>query len=273
MIRRMKISCIQFSPVFGDKDKNAELMRKYINTTDTDIIVFPELCLTGYFFRDKEESLQYSESAASGLIASFAEEAAGTGKIIAFGFPENDRGLIYNSAAVFFPEKKYNRVYRKTHLFYKERFCFEPGNSGFFVIDYKPLDFKIGPMICYDWRFPEAARSLALSGADLIICPSNLVTKVWHRVMPARALENKVYLAVANRMGTESRNGELLEFNGGSAIYNYNGEVMCIAGRDTEEVITSEIFPEKTRDKSFNEYNDIFADRVIDFYKQILIKE
>jgi predicted amidohydrolase len=260
---------VQFSPVFGDKVKNSELMMEYINGTDSDIIIFPELCLTGYFFQSKEESAGYSEIKGSELIQSFAMEAVQQNKTISFGFPENDNGLIYNSIAIMFPDRQYNRIYRKTHLFYKEKFCFEPGNTGFEVIDYKPQDIKIGLMICYDWRFPEAARSLALQGADLIICPSNLVTKVWHKVMPARALENKVYLAVANRYGTEERGGGILEFNGGSAIYSYNGDVAAIAGADTEEVITSEIYPVKTRDKSFNEFNDIFKDRIPEFYSHL----
>jgi 5-aminopentanamidase len=266
----MKISCVQISPVFGDKIKNSVLMMKYITSTESDIIIFPELCLTGYFFRNKEESIHYSEKKESEKIQSFAEEAVKQNKIISFGFPENDNGLVYNSIAILFPERQFNRIYRKTHLFYKEKFCFEQGNTGFEVIDYKPWDIKIGPMICYDWRFPEAARSLALQGADLIICPSNLVTKVWHKVMPARALENKVYLAVANRYGTEERGGEVLEFNGGSAIYSYNGDVAAIAGAETEEVITAEIFPEKTRDKSFNDFNDLFKDRKPEYYSHLI---
>ncbi len=265
----MKISCIQFSPVFGDKLSNSEFIMNYIGSSLSDIIVFPELCLTGYFFADKNESAHYSEDFSGELMAAFAESAVKANKIIAVGFPENYAGSIYNSAALFFPDSNYNRVYRKTHLFYKERFCFEPGNTGFFVVDYIPWDIKIGTMICYDWRFPEAARTLALIGADLIICPSNLVTKVWHKVMPARALENKVYLAVANRCGTESRNGEILEFNGGSAIYHYNGEVMALAGAATQEEIWAEINQAETRKKSFNDFNDIFADRITDFYQQI----
>ena len=122
-------------------------------------------------------------------------------------------------------------------------------------------------MICYDWRFPEAARSLGLLGADLIVCPSNLVTDVWHIAMPARSLENKVYLAVANRTGTEVRNDEELLFKGESGIWGYNGKLISKAGFADETVISCDIDPEKTRNKAFNPYNDIFADRRPDLYE------
>ena len=121
-------------------------------------------------------------------------------------------------------------------------------------------------MICYDWRFPEATRTLGLLGADVILCPSNLVTDVWNISMPSRALENKVYLAVANRTGTENRNDTELIFKGRSAIYSYNGSMMAEASPNDEEVITSEIFPKQTRKKSFNEINDIFKDRQKQWY-------
>ncbi len=122
-------------------------------------------------------------------------------------------------------------------------------------------------MICYDWRFPEAARTLALEGADLIALPSNLVTKFWPRAMPARALDNHIYLIVANRIGKEIRNDEELVFNGKSVIYDYNGTELAIAPSEEETVITTTIYPEKSRNKSINQINDIFKDRKIKYYK------
>ncbi|ROL60542.1 carbon-nitrogen hydrolase, partial [Bacteroidetes/Chlorobi group bacterium ChocPot_Mid] len=200
-------------------------------------------------------------------IQEFQELSTKTNKILVIGFPEKQKDRLYNSAAILFPDKQISRCYRKTHLFYKERFCFDSGDTGFFNIYYKDRDINIGTMICYDWRFPEAARTLALLGADLIICPSNLVTAVWHNVMPARAIENKVYFAVINRIGKEERNGEELFFNGESAIYGYNGERLAKAGVEEERIIYAEIEPKLTRKKSFNEFNDIFKDRRTEMYK------
>jgi len=263
----MLLAIIQFSPLLFHKEKNIEKMLHYINKTNADIIVFPELSTSGYFFTSKDEVRNLSENFDSGNIKLFQSLSTQQNKTIVFGFPENYNDNLFNSAAVLMPDASTSRIYRKTHLFYKEKFSFESGDTGFFVINDKERDVKIGTMICYDWRFPEAARALTLQGADIILCPSNLVTDVWQKVMMTRALENKVYLAVANRIGKETRDEEELLFNGDSAVYDFNGTCIAKAGRDTEEVLIVEIYPEKTRDKSINKYNDIIKDRKSDFYK------
>jgi predicted amidohydrolase len=249
-----------------DKKENLDKILALIRISTDDILVFPELCTTGYFFLSKDELLEHAEHSGGQTVSEIQELASTLNKTIVFGFAEVEGNNFYNSAAIIMPDKSQSRIYRKSHLFFKEKLVFSQGNSGFFVVDDKANDIKIGTMICYDWRFPESARSLTLLGADLIVCPSNLVTKIWTSVMPTRAIENKVYLAVANRFGQEERNGEILSFNGLSSIYDYNGSVLAQAGSSTEEILRSEIHPEKTRDKSFNPYNDILKDRRPDIY-------
>ena len=127
-------------------------------------------------------------------------------------------------------------------------------------------------MDCNDWRYPEAARSLALLGSDVIACPSNLVSTLWGVGMPARALENKVYVAVANRCGTEKRiledgTEQALTFNGGSVVYDPHGTILVQANKTEDGIFTVEIDPILTRDKSFNTYNDLFKDRRPDLYQ------
>ncbi len=262
----MKIAAVQFCPIFGEVEANKAKIENYCTSIEADIIVFPELAFTGYDFLNKEEVRKYAVDFKSDLIQHFQNISTKTDKIFVIGFAESDTDKLYNSAAILCPNSNYSDVYRKVHLFYKERFCFDQTDKGYFVIDYKEKNLKLGTLICYDWRFPEATRTVAIKGADVVVCPSNLVTKVWHISTPSRALENKVYFVVANRIGTENRNGVDLEFNGGSAIYSYNGSAMQIAAKDGEEVIISEIFPEETRKKSFNEINDIFADRRPELY-------
>lgn len=262
----MKLSVVQFCPEFGNKALNTEKLISYCSTISSDIIVFPELCTTGYFFTSKEEVLSYAETNEGKTLRAVQEISTNSDKIIVYGFAECEGEKVYNSAAVVLPQKELTRVYRKTHLFYKERFCFDEGNTGFFVVEDKDKDIRIGAMICYDWRFPEASRSLGLLGADLIVCPSNLVTRIWPLVMPARAIENKVYLAVANRYGIEERQGEKVEFNGQSGIWSYNGSVLVQGAAVSEEVLTADITPQETRNKKFNDFNDIFGDRRPDYY-------
>lgn len=264
--KKITVSCFQFAPVLKEKERNIERIFKEIDSSNADILVFPELATSGYFFVNRDEVREIAETKDGKFLKGLQRKASEQNKIIVCGFAENDGEKLYNSCVVALPDAFKTRIYRKTHLFYKEKYCFDAGDTGFFVIEDETRDIRIGTMICYDWRFPEASRTLGLLKADIIVCPSNLVTDVWHIAMPARALENKVYLAVANRTGTEKRGDEELLFKGKSAIYGYNGSVLKIAGAESDEVITAEIEPFKTRDKSFNAENDIFKDRVPQFY-------
>jgi len=263
----MKIAGIQFKPKFKDVKGNLEKMFHYANNVVADIIIFPELSTTGYFFQSYSEIFDYAEEFPGSISLQFQRFSTELNKIIIYGFPEIQGDKIYNSAAIIFPKEQYNFIYRKTHLFYKEKFVFNQGNTGYKVVNYPDFDLNLGVMICYDWRFPEAARTLALKGADLIVCPSNLVTHIWSKVILARAIENKVYLAVVNRIGRESNNAEELFFNGESVILGYNGERLAKASVEGEEVIIADIEPSLTRNKAFNEFNDIFKDRRPQLYE------
>ncbi|MBU3742880.1 MAG: carbon-nitrogen hydrolase [Candidatus Kapabacteria bacterium] len=261
----MRLAVVQFRPALHAVHENLEFMVRTASDTDAHMIVFPELATSGYFFLSRDEVRVVAEPLTGPSITALRDVAERMDRVIVVGFPELDGDVVYNSAAIIVPGQE-PRAYRKTHLFYKERHCFAEGNSGFFVVNIPRLDCNLGTMICYDWRFPEAARTLALRGADLIVCPSNLVTNVSHISMPSRALENKVYLAVANRTGTETRGDEELLFNGASAIYGFNGQRMAEADDHSDAVLITDIDPAATRKKSFNSINDIFADRRPEFY-------
>lgn len=267
----VKLSIVQFTPEWGNKQANLARISNLLTGLETDIVVLPEFCTTGYSFLSKEEALAEAEDLSGETALLFKQLAGQLNAVIIAGFAEKEGDLTYNSALIALPDGAL-RVYRKSHLFYKEKLSFEPGNSGFFVVDHPIKDCRIGVMVCNDWRYPEAARSLALLGADVIACPSNLVSTLWGVAMPARALENKVYLAVANRCGTETRplddgTEQILTFNGGSVIYDFNGSVLLQAGKTTDDIFTAEIDPTQTRDKAFNAYNNLMNDRRPDLYK------
>jgi len=268
-MKPLKLAVVQFTPQFGEKEKNLLRMRQLVEDTAADIIVFPELCTTGYFFLSREEVAETAETATGQSSAFFQDMARNKNAVVVAGFAERHQKHLYNACLVVVPEAKKPYVYRKTHLFYKEKECFDPGNTGFFVVTDNQRDVTIGPMVCYDWRFPESARVLTLLGADLIVCPANLITEAWRRVMPARAIENHVYLAVANRAGLEKRKGEELRFKGNSAIYDFSGQEIQKAGANKDEVLLAEIYPSKTRDKSFNPINDVLTDRQPQHYKPL----
>jgi predicted amidohydrolase len=265
----LKVAAVQFTPGFGQKEENLRRMERLVAGVAADVFVFPELCTTGYFFQSRAEAAAAAETADGRSARFFLDLARARRAVVVAGFAEEQAGRLFNSCLVALPEEDRCRIYRKTHLFYKERLCFDPGDTGFFVVEDAGRDVRIGPMVCYDWRFPESARVLTLLGAELIVCPANLVTDAWTLVMPARAIENQIFLVVANRCGSEARGGETLQFKGCSAIYDWKGSALCRAAAEGDEVLVADIRPAETRNKAFNPLNDVLADRRPALYGQL----
>ncbi len=272
-MKTLTLAVVQFTPQFGKKQRNLARMQQLVADVTADIIVFPELCTTGYFFQTRDEVAAVAEPATGPAGDFFRRLALERRAIVVAGFAERTDDNLYNSCLVIVPEVARPYVYRKTHLFYKEKICFDPGDTGFFVVRDTRRDVNVGAMICYDWRFPEAARVLMLKGADVIVCPANLVTTAWQKVMPARAIENNVYLALANRSGREKRQDEQLTFQGKSAIYDLSGRALKTAAASGDEVLCCAIDPRRARDKSFNALNDIVSDRRPQHYKALTLQQ
>jgi predicted amidohydrolase len=234
-----------------------------------DLHIFPELALTGYLFTAKEQLADLAEPIGGATCQRISELARKSQTAIITGFLESADGVFFNSALAFDRKGALIGHYRKIHRFYFETQIFERGDLGFPVFEIATPEetCRVGMMICYDWRFPEAARSLALSGAQLIAVPSNIVTTtgMLRETLRTRAFENKVYVAFVDRVGAESAvvagNSISLEFQGQSAIFSFNGEPLAEAGRDGESVISATINPNLTSSKRISEFNDIMGDR------------
>jgi predicted amidohydrolase len=125
-------------------------------------------------------------------------------------------------------------------------------------------------MICFDWRFPEVARVLALGGADVIAHPSNLVHPYCQDAMITRAIENRVFIATANRFGEERVGDVTVRFTGRSQIVSPRGERLVTMGSDEEGVRVATVEPEEARDKRVTARNDLFADRRVDLWDGLL---
>ena len=264
----MKIGFIQFEPLFGDVDGNLERAGELIGKSDADILVLPELFNTGYVFRSREEAVSLAEQVPEGKTTrALCDMARDKGVFIAGGLAEKDGGRIFNGAVLVSPDGYVGR-YRKIHLFFEEKLWFDPGDEDFRVYDIGIC--TVGIMVCFDWFFPESMRILALKGADLICHPANLVLPFCQESMKTRCLENHVFAVTANRIGTETRGERSLLFTGMSQITGPDGMILCRAGDDSEEVQTVEIDPVEARDKSINDYNNLFSDRRPDFYGRLL---
>jgi predicted amidohydrolase len=173
-------------------------------------------------------------------------------------------GRIFNSA-VAVDRDGFKGLYRKIHLFNREKEWFAPGDSGFVVL---PLaGARVGLMICFDWIFPESARTLALLGAQVIAHPANLVLPFCQAAMVTRAVENRVFTITANRIGTEERGGATLTFTGGSRVVAPDGTVLADAPADSAHAAVAEIDPVRADDKRATPKNDLFEDRRVEFYR------
>ncbi|MFX1453276.1 MAG: nitrilase-related carbon-nitrogen hydrolase [Promethearchaeota archaeon] len=259
----MKVGYIQTFPIFGDKKANFNEIEKLIGNVKADLIVLPELFATGYNFVSKEEVLSLSENQNGETAQFLINIAESTGSIIVGGIIEKKGDKIFNAAIIASNEGIID-TYRKIHLYYKEKLWFSPGNQPLKV--YEINDVKIGIMICFDWIFPETARTLALKGADIIAHPSNLVLPYCQNAMVTRCLENRVFAITSNRIGEENRGSDNFLFTGKSQITSYKGEILSSAPSNETYVDFVEIDIEKARDKRLNELNDIFKDRRSKYY-------
>lgn len=259
----MKIGYYQFNPEFGNVKNNIEKMTTALESVHADLIVLPELATSGYLFMNKDEPKRLSEKFPGILSKEFLKLSKETGTSYVVGFPEYAEEGVYNSAALITPEG-IQYIYRKTHLFFEEKKYFLPGEE-YKIVDIK--GYKIGILICFDHMFPEAARTLALKGAQIICHPSNLVLPEYGQLTTrVRALENRVFWILANRIGTEERDGSKLVYTGESQIISPKGEIITRAGAEEERVFITEINPEEADDKKVTEFNNIFKDRRPELY-------
>lgn len=263
----MRIALVQFNPAFGRRDENASRLAWLCRSNPADVYIMPELALSGYQFASREECIALSEDEDSPRIALLQKTAAELDACIVFGFAENAKGGPYNSALALLPDGQ-RVLYRKSHLFYRETLHFEPGNTGFRVFSFR--EANIGMAICFDWFFPESFRTLALIGADLIAHCSNLVMPYCQRADFAQAVQNHVFIATANRVGTEARTGEALRFTGGSVLVSPHGDYLLKGPEESEAVLLADIDPPEARNKNINEFNNLFAMRRSELYAALM---
>lgn len=262
----MRVGFFQFTPRFGEVSHNLDKVVETLDRADADLIVLPEFFASGYQFQSQEEVITLSESVPNGQTTQRLIDLAKRRRmVVVAGLPERTEAACYNSAVVVGPSG-FIGCYRKTHLFFEETLFFRPGDTGFQVWDIGSA--KIGVMICFDWYYPEAARTLALKGAEIICHPSNLILPNCPDSMPVRCLENRVFAITCNRTGSEARGGkDQLTFIGNSEVVTPKGAILKRALRDEEELSIVEIDPADARNKALTQYNDLLRDRRESLYR------
>lgn len=260
----MKIGVLQFRPQLGRIEDNLKTINQFLSRRRFDLAVLPELATTGYNFIERPQLAEVAENREGRSFRFFEALSARKDAAIVWGMAEKAGTRIYNSAVLTIPEGDHC-IYRKTHLFYREKYIFDSGNTGFKVFEWRGV--KLGLMICFDWIFPEAARSLALRGAKIICHPSNLVMPYCQDAMITRSLENRVFCVTVNRTGRE-RTGDIeYKFTGLSQVTDPAGEKILAFSKTEQAFRAVKINPCLADTKKVNKYNDLFADRRAGFYK------
>src|SRR5258708_16719556 len=207
-MREITVATVQMKPTLGDSENNlvkmSDLVSKIVSQQKVDLIVFPELITSGY-----ELGLRFTELAQrvpGPAINLMAQRAADAGVYIAFGLVTKEKveSILYNSAALVGPEGELLGVHHKVHLRGEERMAFREGFK-MPIIDTGEIG-KIGLMLGWDLAFPEGARSMTLDGAELLCVMANWETNYmdeWKTYVRARAYENAVFVAAANRVGQD----------------------------------------------------------------------
>ena len=262
--------------------KKADSMVRRAAAQGAQIVLLQELFETPYFCQREDADLyQYAaETEQNPAVRHFRTVAKELGIVIPVSFYEKKNNARYNSVAMIDADGSLLGVYRKSHIpdgpGYEEKFYFSPGDTGFRV--WNTRFGKIGVGICWDQWFPEAARCMALMGAELLLYPTAIGSEPeapqvdskdhWQRCMVGHAACNLMPVIASNRIGREQAGSSFIEFYGSSFIAGPTGEILAQAGRKEETVLTA-AFDLDALEAQRAEWG-VFRDRRPDLYRPIL---
>lgn len=287
MMRKVTVAAIQMSvPETGAVEKAEKLVREAA-AKGADVVLLPELFETKYFCQERRyESYELAKPVEENpAVKRFLEVSGELSLAMPVSIYERDGNVLYNSIAMLDCGKLLG-VYRKTHIpddhFYQEKFYFTPGGTGFKVWDTHAG--KIGVGICWDQWFPEAARCMALEGAEMLLYPTAIGSEPiiecdsmphWRRCMQGHAAANLMPVIAANRVGLEkvtpdegnAHQQSELNFYGSSFITDETGEIAESADRSSDCVLLHGFDLDETRD--FRLSWGVFRDRRPEMYGKI----
>ena len=267
----MKIAGVQMDVALGNVSANLEKMAAYLRQTSkagAALTVFPECAATGYCFDRLSEVRKIAQPVPGPSTEALTRACKANNSYCVFGTLESEGEDVFNAAVLLGPDGVIG-TYRKVHLpFLGVDMFTTPGNRPFAV--HIAGELRVGMNICYDASFPEAARSLALLGADVIVLPTN-----WPPgsectaacCINARALENGVFYLAVNRVGTERG----FTFIGQSRACDPVGNTIAMALGTNEEILYAEVDVARARNKHYvrvpgKHEIDRFADRRPEMY-------
>ena len=267
----MLLACVQTDIKFADIDTNLNRTIAWIDQAGkagAKLVVFPECMLSGYAYGDREHAMENALGLDDRPLGEIAQAAAKYDLHVTIGFLEKAGDSLFNASALIGAQGVVGH-YRKIHLPHLgvDRFV-DRGNRPYEVL--RAEDANVGLAICYDCSFPEPMRVLALAAADIIALGTNWPSPAQRTaevVPPARSMENHLYFAAANRVGTE--NG--FHFCGRSSICGPDGIILAKSDDDQETLLIAEIDLAVARNKRIERTRDAhvidrFKDRRPEFY-------
>jgi N-carbamoylputrescine amidase len=252
------------------------------------IVQIQELFETPYFCADQKEELFSLAHPVEDhpILERMSNLAAELEVVLPVSFFERANGAYFNALAIIDADGSHLGTYRKSHIpdgpGYQEKYYFNPGNTGFLA--WKTRYATIGVAICWDQWFPEAARTMCLKGAEVLLYPTAIGNELhgktedlgasgdsmrsWQRVMQGHAAANVVAVVASNRIGTETSDSGRLTFYGSSFIADQRGELIAEASRDQSEVVTATVDLDRMRANRASW--GLFRDRRPDLYRDLL---
>ncbi|TWT81896.1 N-carbamoyl-D-amino acid hydrolase [Planctomycetes bacterium CA13] len=273
----MLIACVQTDIAFADFDKNRRQLVQWMHQTGekgANLVVMPECMLSGYAYESRTEAIEQAISVHHPVFSEIGEIAKQYDMHVTFGFLEKDDDHLFNSVVMIGPAGIAGQ-YRKIHLPHlgvdrfvdRGDFAYQPFSAG---------PAKVGLAICYDSSFPEPMRVLALEGADIIALGTNwpsAAQRTAEIVPPARSMENHIFFAAANRIGSEGG----FEFCGHSSICGPDGVILAQSHDAQPTILYADVDLEQARNKRIERTPgahviDRFQDRCPRFYGAITKK-
>jgi 5-aminopentanamidase len=263
----VRVAALRLGPEIGALEVNRRASVSAIEAAaaaGAELVVLPELAVSGYVFSGAEEAHSCAEPAPGATTEAWQAAAERTGCTVVGGLCELDSAGHLRNSAVVVDASGLRAIYRKLHLWGRETLMFVAGDEPAPVVE-TPAG-RIGVGICYDLWFPELARSLALRGADILAAPSNLSASPPQRGLPhldvvvaiSTAHVNRMHVVVADRCRVERGEGWL----GASLVVAADGTVMAQSfdGAQPGSVL-ADLDLASARDKRWGEYNDLAGDR------------
>lgn len=281
---KVKFAATQMSCV-EDSDANIELAEAQVREAaarGAQVILLQELFETPYFCKDVDST--YLELAHDGtkneLITRFQKLAKELSVVLPISFFERATNAYFNSVGIIDADGELLGIYRKSHIpdspGYEEKFYFSPGDTGFRV--WQTRYAKIGVAICWDQWFPEAARSMTLLGAEVLLYPTAIGSEPgypdidscghWQRAMQGHSASNCVPVVASNRIGLEAGASCEVTFYGSSFITDHTGAKLVESDRHSQDIITADLDLDLMRQE--RAAWGLFRDRRPDLYGDLL---